>query len=817
MKRAREDSDGNTAIVDVADDALLSEIERKATIKAAICALDASEEDFGERVTHLLSDVTCAHKDVLVTQFVWTVRTYPQTVEGLSDNLLSNCTFLHRETPCLEIIKAEANGLADEKWIKRIAFASQEFKKKLRRRSVELISVRDSPAMTVLREVANKPDTTLLIGGASGSGKTMALVGAASEQKKVFPVLLQMEEDVMDSMGDMMAIRQLNRTDGDKKVLAALVRAVEAAVGAKALAAMRELRSGDCEAFLLLVAVDEAGASDVIVRSMCSLTGSRLKAALGLPDESVVTVGLVAAGTGIGGGKAASGGCASSDYTVHIVGQDDEAAYAELNWANFKEYLGCYFGRLEPDAAFQEVVQSNARFAALATKLLQPLLLNIHTDADGKAAHGIRLREPNAILPIVTSQYTAMNGLESITTTGAVRLLVDSLRLHLFPFAPPRRNASVDELRYGIFVDCADSVPWSGLEATYTPVSVPDEQGRCFAVRGGVDVSRYQLPYFAVTLLAHLGNIPALSRSSSLGGENFKAYWVAVSSLAACAACSPALFSFWLQSGSLAPLARYRTQSDLAHYAKLYPNENCIKELRALPDAVGNASSSDEHFLLQLADLSGEVRTSDSFIDRVRTALVDEKARAGGYVRVASVSSPSKFPFADSCLFLEDVMYLFEGKDTAAEFHGEEGTFILDCARMGLAVSRVGNASEGAPEGARGKFVPCDARSVLTPAAKALCEASEALVNALKSIWKEASGRDITKVVRCFVAPNGHAFGMGKGRPKTINSSDFYKDTSGTREVNFVSTKDVSFLKYVSRGPPDDAKAKIVTNAMGAK
>ena len=66
-------------------------------------------------------------------------------------------------------------------------------------------------------------------------------------------------------------------------------------------------------------------------------------------------------------------------------------AYAELNRALFEDYLGGDFGSLRPDAAFKEVVQSNARFAALAAEELFGI-------AYGPQA---RRSDPSAILPLV--------------------------------------------------------------------------------------------------------------------------------------------------------------------------------------------------------------------------------------------------------------------------------------------------------------------------------------------------------------------------------------------------------------------------------
>ena len=198
-------------------------------------------------------------------------------------------------------------------------------------------------------------------------------------------------------------------------------------------------------------------------------------------------------------------------------------------------------------------------------------------------------------------------------------------------------------------------------------------------------------------------------------------------------------------------------------------------------------------------------------------ALVDDKARTDRGVRVATVSSPSKFPFADSCLFLEDTLYLFQCKGTAAAFDwnaGDDAVFITNCAMMGLAVSRVANTVDQDRLVGHEGFVPCDANT-LPPAARALCEASESIVDGLKAIWKDATGLEIAKVVRCFVTPHGHTFGTHCGGSAVADSSKFYKDTSGPRgqhEVIFVSTQDVSFLQYFSRGPPADAAASIVTN-----
>ena len=70
---------------------------------------------------------------------------------------------------------------------------------------------------------------------------------------------------------------------------------------------------------------------------------------------------------------------------------------------------------------------------------------------------------------------------------------------------------------------------------------------------------RNTVPTFVLGALAHLCDLPLVTRSQ-LSGDGMETYFFGASTVAACAASHPKLFTMLLSSGSLAPLSYHRLE-----------------------------------------------------------------------------------------------------------------------------------------------------------------------------------------------------------------------------------------------------------------
>ena len=164
-------------------------------------------------------------------------------------------------------------------------FMSEAFSNSFERRTVGNSTPYYIASPTTDKIIGSKDEImSHLIGGASGSGKTMSLVGFGkpSVTRCVFPVLFQPQdfgkmlliqaEDSDSGLSKDMAI--LERKERNDKFLGALVALVESIIPAPALSALR--RPAEAGVTIVL-AMDEAGMSPQMVRAMASLEPSTVR------------------------------------------------------------------------------------------------------------------------------------------------------------------------------------------------------------------------------------------------------------------------------------------------------------------------------------------------------------------------------------------------------------------------------------------------------------------------------------------------------------------------------------------------------------
>lgn len=778
--------------------ALPTHADRMDTLCETIAAADPTRPDYKVWVEQQVHASGLVVDNVAMRTLVGVAR-YADTENerlGFATTVLAPMSF--RGTMPLEIIDENARLLFG-----RRVFGSESFFQKFNMRAAHNMPiVVESPAMAEM--TSHSSNATFLIGGASGAGKTMALLGVASTERHIYPVLLQYGdfEDVTENDRNFAQLMQDWRPDDKKKelrnafVLRVLARLVRVAVTEKVLQAMRDLRSEEGFSELTLwVVVDEAGGERDFLRALCAVTGQQLKEHLGIPQESAVVVRLAACGTGIGGGTI-SWGSESSNFVVSYIRGDGK--HCDVNRKIFEKVADLRHNHFTYSEAFMDVVSSNGRMAAVLGGLMKDIGFSRPPSNDPRPP--LRCFDPSSLLQVAAFRFKALNGLDVVPNKEAVTLLVQSLRMHLFPFVPPPQNVYMLQSKYGLVVD--SSVPMSDVEIAssneFAPVSGIGEDGRRLAAR--VAESRYHLPYFTATVLAGIGDMNVLTESFTRSGNSFEAYWVCASAFAACAAGSAALFTHMLRSGSLAPLSRYRTSDELGVINEAFPSNNF--ELCELPRGLPECDGSPASFRLQSADLAHFCRSGSdlrSYGAGVRAALspqsgVQEPAVYDpSTVRVAAIRSPPMCPFADSILFLGNTLYLSQMKDSEV-FHWNRGRFTTECAKMGVAVQ---------------------GENMRSPSDEKALEDAQQLISELKDVWREVSGQEITSVIRCFVTPNEHTFGEGTGNAVAKVPTKFYRQAADGSEVLFVTTREATFLKFASRRTGGSHAKRTVLDEVG--
>ena len=271
-------------------------------------------------------------------------------------------------------------------------------------------------------------------------------------------------------------------------------------------------------------------------------------------------------------------------------------------------------------------------------------------------------------------------------------------------------------------------------------------------------------------MLANLSRMDVLARSINTG-DTLEQHWLGASFLAACAAGSPELFELLPDEGRLRPLGEYvRAERATKIRLALAKSGNTIPELKPVSRGIDLAGS----MITLLCDLQtegvyisgntwkGKTAGPESptvhsvYVDTVKKHLeavalkLDKKEILKA--RIVAFRSPAKFPFADSILFFNHTLYLFQVKDVL-----QKGT------------------------GTRNEWTRCAFASEHS-------EMHNGPLEGLKAAWKATMGIDITHVQYCFVSNCEHDFAEDLESDSTLSPI--------RKQCKFVVADRKSFLPF---------------------
>ena len=392
-----------------------------------------------------------------------------------------------------------------------------------------------------------------------------------------------------------------------------------------------------------------------------------------------------------------------------------------------------------------------------------------------------------SMLPIASYKFISINGLQNLSEKNAANQMILALRHHLFPCVGLSKGEENSLLvSYGLLVDQGRQLKKTDIvnngefkSDTLVPIRITEKgiEGREPLVLCAPASGRYAMPLFTAMMLASISNMPLLARSA-MAGDSLERHWLCVSALAASAAGTPALFTALLDSGRIAPLSRhFATEDDCNELNKLLAGLN-LKRLPALP------SSANQSFFvcdlqLEKADQQedtvsegAETNPIDNsalskYVAAVTDGLANMKKAVQAETHIAAFRSPPRLPFADTVLFFNDTLYLFQAKDRG----GNECRWTPSALREEL-------VKMGAPtDGDKGSLMQkLNAEEIEAHRKGAEC------LKGLQDAWAAKIGKEITNTVFCFVTTHEH---------KNHNAIGKLPDN-----CKFVTVDGCSFIKF---------------------
>lgn len=819
---------------------------------------------------------------------------------------------------------------------------------------------------TKLRKDCDKlrdSNVTLIVGGASGGGKTLAVIGLGQKANSFgcSVVVYGTSKTVTDPSDDVItppsttsveknhepglnplleALTKMSKENRDERMLELLEEFVKKRVNSEVLAIIRSIQT-DGRKFTLVVALDEMGAYPAAVRAMCGASES-LKSKLKLPK--CIKVRLVAAGTGVGNGDTEPGS-SNSSYTLYAV---EDASNMDV--------FDRWFGRnsfsvdktpLVQDPHVATMIRGNARMAAILGHMARKTKASFSV-SNLTEQKLVEMLDLGSFLVQAAFRFKALNGLEPLPLDNMSSVMVHALRMHFFPHTYNINDAEYKNMvtKYGLVVD---RLQWKTVEppakdsykaasGNQGPVTTEtivwseeikkDNQGNdCQAVVP--KYSRFDLPPFSTSVLALLCGRSVITKSV-VSGATLERYWLSVSFLLACAACSADLFLTLLAKDRLEPLNVPSKEEMMLMISLRKPRQLCatVVELDALEEKIDTSKDNDYHplaldvvelvidhlrsrlaekpnlsdedkesaiqevlnklkdglvnalphadtecqllkamsrvcvdefydekhdwitkiwggqsivrgfrdgknaeynkILAKICNASGPqpavetVRGCGTFVSRVRETLKSAQfsQKEQGKCCIAAIGCSDKFSFADSLLFVDDTLFLFQVKDWKLEnlsnlnvhyerwkmgavddeaviaflFSKPPGldsptnvlSFLNECVNSSTSQSTPSNALFNALEKS---FKNGQNKSKNMAAAEKHYRKQFNLVNTLAMHWKSNTGITITRVQRCFVTPVAFA-------PDGFNVKDCNVGGVTINKDVFVSVDGIKFLIF---------------------
>ena len=188
--------------------------------------------------------------------------------------------------------------------------------------------------------------------------------------------------------------------------------------------------------------------------------------------------------------------------------------------------------------------------------------------------------------------------------------------------------------------------------------------------------------------------------------------------------------------------------------AKAVAADHVIPGKESVSQAPSGADQSKGQTQEEMKTAAEEIAFAARLSGHVRAVLRDWKASADYSSKqgqpIAAFRGFAKASFADSFMFDGDTAFYMQYKETKI-CGWTQNTYTLERAKM----------------------------------------SREAVVESLKTVWKEEMGVDITQVRYVFVTPNVHTFGLGTGlshttsRPDWVNKCDLFVTTFSTQFLSF--------------------------------
>ena len=610
---------------------------------------------------------------------------------------------------------------------------------------------------------------TLVVGGTSGSGKTVAMLSqpsrdAGRERVVVYVAPNKGDPRINDkTFGDRSEDETLFLDRRREKVLSFVVDGIASQLPAEIQSLMGRLAMP----LTVVVALDEMGEFGEAVRGLCAINGGDVRAALEARWNLTlhnVKFAVVVAGTGIGRSndysrsafEAGVGSLPGSFTYVDASIRDKQSE--DTNWSIFFSFLSlsspneCEGLKRRAPPQFRCMVTENARMAAVLGDHVGDSCKGFADDAD-KYKFLCALDLCSFLGPAII-RFKLLNGLQMAKFDQLWDLLLQGLRMHLFPFAWAPDSAMF-EARYGLVQNRTLNPPAAGR----SPVG---------------------LPPFSVMLLSMLTGVPMVVKSS-VSGDAFEEYAFALLLLVGSAAGSAHLLTRVLNRSThtLGPLliASEFSQSDGVDTRPEVLDDNTKpKVLSVFHDMARDGFLAPAESPGSGTGTADEIGNTDAKLLATVMAKLEqlrsELKASPSAIPFAIFRCPGKYRFCDVFALLGDTLYLIQCKDCL-------DTTTID---WPIELWKMGSMSDGAREAFAKKYSKDEKK------AKDIAHIRK-LLNSIMEMWREVTRETITTVRPYFVYP--------RERKNGVESKEESIDSATTLEaVQHVNIGDVEFLEF---------------------
>ena len=606
---------------------------------------------------------------------------------------------------------------------------------------------------------------TLVVGGTSGSGKTIAMLSqpsrdAGHERVVVYITPKNGDSRISDeTFGDQSQKDEmlfLNRRR--EKVLSFVADVITSHLPAETQISMGRLAMP----LTVVVALDEMGQFGEAVRGLCAINGADIQEALEARWNMTlryVKFAVVVAGTGVG----RSDDYSRSAFEAGVGSQPGSFAYVDpfngghkdANWSIFFSLLSlsspnaCEGLKRRAPPQFRCMVMGNARMAAVLGTHVGDSCKGITDEADRyKLLCSLDLC---SFLGPAIIRFKSLNSLQMVKYDGLWDLLLQGLRMHLFPYAQAPDSAMF-EARYGLVLNRTLSTPAAGR----SPVG---------------------LPPFSVMLLSMLTGLPMAVRSN-VSADAFEEYAFALLLLVGSAAGSARLLTRILNQPThkLGPLL---TASEFSQSASVGTKPKVLSIFHdmardgflAPSESQGSATADD-------TDERKFLATVEAKLELLRSEL---KASPSA-IPFAIFRSPREYQFCNVFALLGDTLYLIQCNDSP-------DTAAIDWPNE---LWKMGSMGDEARKAFANNYSKDEGKT------EDIAQIRK-LLSSIMAMWREVTREAITTVRPYFVYPSEGTNGVDSTK-EFIDSATKYT----LKAVRHVNIGDVEFLEFEQQRQQQD-------------